>query len=415
MDDSLGQYPAATPENSPAADVRLAEPSGNSLVRASMPELDTLRGVAILGVLFLHGFYWQYSGFHFAGVERLFFLATKPGWLGVNLFFVLSGFLITGILLDSRSRPAYYRRFYTRRALRILPAYYALLLLLFFLRQASAAYLGLSFIYLANITVLFGVANDYGPLWSLAVEEHYYIVWPAFVRRLSAPQVAWLAFAVCLGEPVLRAAAFRLGYDRGLASYTWFVADGLATGSLLAAILRTSISRGRVKAICALLLLSAASATALGRGRGLLTRDNLLGAALQHTLIDVAFAGVVLLFLLLGSSSWRSCVNSAALRFCGYISYGLYLIHLIVFRVYDRLVTSFWPALRPSDERFGLIVLRFACAAGLSGGVAYLSRRFYEEKFLRLKEPWTTRPDRTPTSRLKSISRSPGSIRACGD
>src|SRR5262249_34931654 len=146
--------------------------SEKSLLRPFMPELDVLRGVAILGVLFLHGFYWQYSTLNFHGAARLFVLVTKAGWVGVNLFFVLSGFLITGILLDSKNTSRYYRRFYTRRALRILPAYYVLLLLLALLRQASAAYLGLSFIYLANITTLLHVANDYGPLWSLAVEEH---------------------------------------------------------------------------------------------------------------------------------------------------------------------------------------------------------------------------------------------------
>src|SRR5450631_2462129 len=121
------------------------------LIRPVMSELDSVRGIAIIGELLLHGFYWQYSGFHFSGLPRLFLLATAPGWLGVNLFFVLSGFLITGILLDSKEKPQYFRRFYTRRALRILPAYYLLLILLAVIHSASAAFLGLSFVYLANV------------------------------------------------------------------------------------------------------------------------------------------------------------------------------------------------------------------------------------------------------------------------
>jgi peptidoglycan/LPS O-acetylase OafA/YrhL len=159
-----------------------------------MPELDTLRGIAVLLVLFFHGF-----GFGFRyGLEglsefpKLFVAATLPGWIGVNLFFVLSGFLITGILLDTKTRPDYYRRFYTRRALRILPLYYAVLLLLAVLtrtglvsRHASWVFLGLSFFYLSNVTVLLGVAMQYGVLWSLAVEEHFYLLWPGVVRRLS--------------------------------------------------------------------------------------------------------------------------------------------------------------------------------------------------------------------------------------
>jgi peptidoglycan/LPS O-acetylase OafA/YrhL len=373
------------------------------LIRARMPELDTLRGIAILGVMFLHGFYWQYSGFHFSRPQRLALMATKPGWLGVNLFFVLSGFLITGILLDSRGRPGYYRRFYTRRALRILPAYYSLLILLAVLRQASAAYLGLSSVYLANVTVLFGVANDYGPLWSLAVEEHYYIVWPALVRRCGLRSVAMLAAGICLAEPLLRAAAFKTGHASGIAAYTWFVADGLAMGGGLAVVLRTSVSRRQLTAICALLLGLAAGAAVLGSPFGLLTRDNLLGAALQHTLIDLAFAGVVLLALLLGTGRWSGYVNNPVLGFLGYISYGLYLLHLLIFRIYDKLSELFWPQLQPRDGRFGLIVLRFVCVSGLCIGLAYLSRRFFEERFLRLKERFTP-SGRWAAGRLSSPS-----------
>ncbi len=140
------------------------------LLRPFMPELDTLRGIAVLGVLLHHGFYWRYGSSSFAPWVRPFMSATRFGWIGVNLFFVLSGFLITGILLDSKDKPHFYRRFYTRRALRILPAYYALLILLLVFRTSSVAFVGLSFFYLANMTEFFGVPCAYGPLWSLAVE-----------------------------------------------------------------------------------------------------------------------------------------------------------------------------------------------------------------------------------------------------
>jgi len=81
------------------------------LVRGRMPELDSLRGFAILLVLFLHGFAYIVDPASFTGLQRDFMAATSYGWTGVNLFFVLSGFLITGILLDSKGRPDYYRRF----------------------------------------------------------------------------------------------------------------------------------------------------------------------------------------------------------------------------------------------------------------------------------------------------------------
>src|SRR5580700_4204252 len=136
----------------------------DKLIRSAMPELDTVRGLAVLLVLFFHGFGFQFASARLPRLAHLFVVATMPGWVGVNLFFVLSGFLITGILLDSKNHPHFYRRFYSRRALRILPAYYGLLILLLVLGSSSPKFVGLSFVYLANMTDFFGVANDYGPL-----------------------------------------------------------------------------------------------------------------------------------------------------------------------------------------------------------------------------------------------------------
>lgn len=93
------------------------------IIRPKMPELDSLRGVAILLVVFYYGFFWSNGLAGLSGAAKLFVSLTRFGWLGVNLFFVLSGFLITGILIDSRAKKHYFRRFYVRRALRILPAF----------------------------------------------------------------------------------------------------------------------------------------------------------------------------------------------------------------------------------------------------------------------------------------------------
>lgn len=362
-----------------------ARPAHESLLRPVMPELDSLRGIAILGVLFLHGFYWPYSSLHLSRAGTLFLRVTQPGWLGVNLFFVLSGFLITGILLDSRNRPDYYRRFYGRRALRILPAYYLLLLLLGLLGQAGAAYLGLSFIYLANVTNLFGVANDYGPLWSLAVEEHYYILWPTLVRRLSLTRVAAVASAIFVGAPALRALAFHFGFTSGLASYTWFVCDGLAAGSLLAILLRAGIAREKITQVACLLIAISLCVGVIGAPYGILTRNSVLGAALQHTVISILFAGMLLASLLLGTSRYQRWINRPILHFFGYISYGLYLIHLMVFRLYDTLARKVEPSLLPSDKHFDLIVMRFFVAGGAAIAIAYISRKTFEQRFLDMK------------------------------
>jgi peptidoglycan/LPS O-acetylase OafA/YrhL len=351
-----------------------------------MPELDTLRGIAVLGVLFLHAFYWPYGGFWFGRWARAFLALTRPGWVGVNLFFVLSGLLITGILLDSKNRPYFYRRFYTRRALRILPPYYGLLILLLVLRASSPAFVGLSFVYLANMTGFFGVASDYGPLWSLAVEEHFYILWPTVVRRLTMQRLAWISAAIVVLVPILRAISFSLGWRGGLNWYTWFVADGLAAGGLLAIVLRNQVSRAQVKRLCWLLLASSVLLGAAGQPFGIGTRNRLLGASLQLTTLNIFFAGVLLLFLLAGSGSARRYVNNPMLRFLGYISYGLYLDHLLAFRMYDRICRHYLPQLIPSSGHFELVLLRFVVAGGAAIGAAFLSRRFFEERFLRLKD-----------------------------
>src|SRR6266852_333793 len=373
-----------------------------------MPELDVLRGIAVLGVLFFHGFRAEYGGLPFTGVRRIVLQATQPGALGVNLFFVLSGFLITGILLDSRTRPDYYRRFYTRRALRILPAYYSLLILLGLLHQASAAFLGLSFVYLSNVTSLFGVSMDYHPLWSLAVEEHYYIVWPSVVRKLSH-YLALFSLTICILIPVARAISFHYGHMLGGEWYTWFAADGLAEGSLLAIVLRSSISRKHAAVGGTFLLTMTTILVIAGAPFGMLSRQTMLGASLQLTLVNTFFAGLLLLFLVLGTSSRKWLVNSAILAFFGYISYGLYLIHPMIFRIYDKVTGRFWPWLQPSVGHFGLIVLRFGVVSATAIGLSYLSREYYEEWFLRRKERIAPQPAETPVKVVVTVP-SPAAI-----
>jgi peptidoglycan/LPS O-acetylase OafA/YrhL len=223
-----------------------------------MPEIDTLRGVAVSMVLMFHAFGFRYGLTGLSGIPRIFVGLTMVGWTGVNLFFVISGFLITGILLDTATQKDYYKRFYFRRALRILPLYYAVLILLGTLthtrlleRHVSWAFLGFSAVYLSNMTGLFGVPMQYGVLWTLAVEEHFYLLWPCIVRKASARRVAWLALSVVTLCLSLRVLYQILGWTSG--PYTWLSGDGLALGAALAAISRQKCnSRGAVRRFTAL-------------------------------------------------------------------------------------------------------------------------------------------------------------------
>lgn len=368
------------------APIRTVTVHQSDLLRPVMPELDTMRGIAVLGVLLLHGFEWQFGASHFGTAATLAMEATGFGSLGVNLFFVLSGFLITGILLDSKGVPGYYARFYTRRALRILPAYYALLALLWFLHSSSRAFIALSAIYLSNMTSFFAVACDYGPLWSLAVEEHFYLLWPAFVRRLTTRTLATVSGAIMVFIPVLRLTCFLAGWGKAsLGWYTWFVADGLAAGSLVAIALRYPFTRSSIKKADAGLLAGSALTILMGFPLGITSKTHALGAALQQTATNLLFTGILLLFLLAGTSRFKVLVNIRALRFFGYISYGLYLDHLLAFRIYDRPTRAYFPDVIPSDYRFDLVMLRFVVAGSTAVLVAFVSRKYFEEIFLRWK------------------------------
>jgi len=368
------------------------------LVRPVMPELDSLRGVAILLVLFFHGFNLQNAMLHMSGFSRAFVYGATGGWAGVNLFFVLSGFLITGILLDSRLKPQYYRRFYIRRALRILPAFYLLLVLLCVLarvgwldhRRIGWPFVILSFFYLANVTVFFGVPAQYAALWSLAVEEHFYLLWPTLVRRLSKRTIAWCALAIVFLCPAMRALSYRLGWEYR-SGYTWLVADGLALGALVGVLSRTRFgSRGAVRLFSIACFASAIGLLTLLQPFGIWRQTTPVGGVLQVTAVNLFSAGVLTLTLLLGTSAFRWIVNRPILQWFGRISYGLYLIHMLGFDVVDHWIIYFRPSLYAEiPSSFGLMALRFVLSVGLAVGCAFLSRKYFEEWFLGLKDRWT--------------------------
>jgi peptidoglycan/LPS O-acetylase OafA/YrhL len=236
-------------------------------------------------------------------------------------------------------------------------------------------------LFLANITHIFGVAIAYGPLWSLAVEEQYYLLWPAVVRNVPALRLAFVAATLFALAPLIRWIAFNHGYGESeLYFYTWFAYDGLVLGALIAALLRTAAAtRTVVTSISLITFALSIAALAVGAPHGLLTRTTSLGAALEYTTVNLFFGSALVVALLIGTSDRRSVVVRPWLMFFGYISYGLYLCHLLIFQMYDRLVSK-----RPVPA-LGDMLIRFAVASTLSILVAWLSRRYYEERFLRLK------------------------------
>jgi peptidoglycan/LPS O-acetylase OafA/YrhL len=206
---------SASPEITSTAESRLL-----ASINRYVPTLDGLRGIAILVVMLFH---YMTGSYHWPVLKQVFRLC-RMGWLGVDLFFVLSGFLITGILLHTKSRPHYFRNFYVRRTLRIFPLYYVVLLGVFTVGALVSSlhtptFLALQHrqVYLWTYSVnwvnwfrsdLLFVADwiEANHFWSLAVEEQFYLVWPTVVFLLSSRTLSSLCVVLVGGAWVLRMA-----------------------------------------------------------------------------------------------------------------------------------------------------------------------------------------------------------------
>lgn len=362
----------------------LAAPPPTPIWRDRMPELDAVRGVAILAVFAYHACFWSGMGASPHLLERIAARGSRLGWLGVDLFFVLSGFLITGRLVDRRAAGrGYYRWFYLRRALRILPLYYVTLLIvgaiLYRAGETDRRFLTLSVVYLPNIAIIAGAAVAYplAVLWSLGIEEQFYIVWPTIVRQCGTGALALLALAICAAEPVLRYLA-RSGGDTADAMVymaTWLRLDGFAWGALLSLAVRTRwCSRRRLIAVALTAVLTALIIVVLGASRGWVTRRVPIGAALQLSCADLFFFGAIGLALAMPDGlSGRNPV-ARSLRYVGAISYCLYLVHEFVLWSFDRLAGS-----------AAALSIRAVIALSVSVAVAELSRRWFEQPLLRLR------------------------------
>lgn len=360
--------------------VTMRSPSETPVIRSYMPELDSIRGIAILLVLFFHGMAPP-RHLEISGPGRLLFAMSQYGWIGVNLFFVLSGFLITGILLDNKGKSDYFRRFYFRRALRILPALYGMLAMLIIGGWISFRFLAASVLFLANFAAVLGVGLQYGPLWSLAVEEHFYMVWPLVVRLASDRTLIFLSATACVFSPFLRVLNFWNSPppQHFTTLYTWFNLDGLFLGALLAIWLRMSSFRRHHLARLALPITAAGTAAFL-----FLARHPSANTALVTSACNLACTGLLSCMLLLGSSHWSFLIDRPILKFFGFISYGLYLVHVLAFRLSSGLFARQFAALVASGKPMSAALLNFVTGIALATGIAYLSRRSLEEKFLRI-------------------------------
>jgi peptidoglycan/LPS O-acetylase OafA/YrhL len=379
---------AAPPSTTATSEVALPRPVGT--YHSRIPELDGVRATAIWMVLLCHIFYgWAVPKGTFAHIPIAVRGILGHGWLGVDLFFVLSGFLITGILLDSRRKSRYFRNFYARRVLRIMPLYFAVVIVCVIFYSHTRPFFLLSTFFAANLAHLFGIAVPHGPgvLWSLAVEEHFYLLWPLLVYFLDRKKLTILAVSIIAITPIARGVAVAHGMpiDAAVYSYSWFRFDGLALGALLAIWVRsTKATRANSFRLASTFVALSILITFLGAPFGLMHKGA-VGTALRFNQAQLIFASFLLLALVLQGTGWTAFLRAPIVRLSGNLSYCIYLIHLSLGDGYQAVVHRF--NLQPSAlfGNLGEVFVRGVFIILASFGLAMLSKKYLEEPFLRLK------------------------------
>jgi peptidoglycan/LPS O-acetylase OafA/YrhL len=348
-------------------------------------ELDGLRGIAILLVM-IHRMYPHAGGTPWP---------IEAGWIGVDLFFVISGFLIAGILIDTRDDPDYFRNFYARRVLRIFPLFYLLvggMLLAFplaghpdFVRQAGSPLWYL--LQLGNVPEsLLGRDPPYWltPVWSLAIEEQFYLTFPLLVRWSRPERLArWLVAAALLALGV-RLATTALIPDRERLQYLFTLCrlDTIAIGCLLAVFVRSArypAWRAALPRVLAPVLVGAIAVWLITR----LDRTTWFGRTLGYDIVAIGFAALVLLVFERRDRASTAILRTAPLRYLGKRCFGLYLLH----RPADTLVTALVMRAGLDDTSLAWLPVKIAAALAL----ATVSWRLIEQPFLRQKRRFTSK------------------------
>lgn len=371
------------------------------------PSLDGLRGLAILMVIWHNA--ELLDGVRLTFPDRAVEYVFDAGWIGVILFFTLSGFLITGILLDTVESPHAFRNFVARRALRIFPLYYGVLLLIF----VALPLLGLQpplyaeeaphqiwlWTYLYNWTgVLYNGPDSLPHFWSLSVEEQFYLVWPLLVLGLKRPvRIAWACVVIAIVSDACRGVFYQQGVPPD-AIYSWTITrvDALALGGLAAAALRHPpatawLKQHRRAATQGMLALFVVSALVTHN----FPRSTLLGMVLGYSVLALTCAGIILaanrLDVLARQPSaashtrpfWYRGLTWGPLRSIGKYSYGMYVFHKPLHENFSRIVLN-----KLGVQAAGHLLvatLHLVALTAITYALAWLSYHLYEVHFLRLK------------------------------
>lgn len=356
-----------------------------------IPALDGVRGLAVLIVVMLH--YLGGAQNHNPFV-RAFGYTLRAGWSGVSLFFVLSGFLITGILWDTRHQSL--KRFFLRRTVRIFPLYYfALMLVAISLLIVKAGWHQWHdwLIFLAygrNIQPLLYNLGIGGPLhvdhfWSLACEEQFYIVWPFLIRRCrNLHQAKWLAAGMIVVSFAMRWMVLYGGWS-GMAEFTLSRAGELAVGAFLALVIRESGESPQwLKRLAWPVFLTA---FAVFFAIAWTHRDPRLSVPAIYLwgIVAISMMYGAMLVLALESKPVKRLFELRFLRYLGTISYGVYVYHILFIKQFR------WAGAKITGQSANqpkAILVTFVIAVLGTWIVSALSFRYFESPILKLKDRW---------------------------
>ena len=361
-----------------------------------IPALDGLRGLAVLLVILFHtagGAQSSHPILHTIG--RI----NQSGWIGVPLFFILSGFLITGILWRNYEDPHWARSFYMRRILRIFPLYYLALLLVILATALQGNWLSvmqriwIPIFFLQNLPHLYSLTiTTPSPLklyhlWTIAVEEQFYLLWPFLLSLQRTPRQALKLCAAVIGTSILfqLALAFTPWLDLYAPSLISCAAQ-LAIGAALAILIQTphwqALTRQAPIVFFSGLVVFAASTVFDQRSHP---------SAILHQLVEIpsiTLAFAALLVLALQPGRLQNLFSLRWLRWIGEISFGMYIYHVLLLSLFNSAARH----LTQSSTGIVYLTTRFLIAFFGTILISWISFRFYERPFLRLKRYFPSRP-----------------------